>query len=301
MRAIASLLLTGLLAACATSGGGRPMDIELTRLLDESTRGEAMMPSELRAGLRALEVHDLETASRAFNAGLQLDPRNSTYHFLNALTYHLMASDGYTSQYPFAQTGYEITLGFEPGAMRAIYQLARLHLEQRRPRLAQDYFARGLLIKPDSLDFLMGLAAASYTARDLAAAEGAIARALEIAPDEPGVQRAAAVINAASGRRREAQFRLADYTLLTDDSTDVARVTNRLADWDGSGYGLGPLYNSLYWLIKYSGSWFGLSISVYIWLIVKPVRFLLSVVFARTLLVVPVVVTLPLRGQPGNS
>ena len=165
----------------------------------------------IQYGLAALDRGDLGTASVAFNRFLVDRPKNATAHFLNGLTYHLMARAGDSSQYSLAEIGYQAALRFEPSAWVAAYQLGRLYFERKEFAAAQDQFAYALLYEERNVRLLLELAAASYFAQDLPSALGAIMLAEEIQPDRQAVQVAAAMSYSANNMPAAARYHLRRY------------------------------------------------------------------------------------------
>ena len=185
----------------------------------------------INQGLAALDAGDLRNASSTFNGVLVDRPRNATAHFLNGLTYHLMAQAGDSSRYTLAEIGYQSALRFEPSAWVAAYQLGRLYYEQKNFAAAQEQFAYALLYEEHNIRLLLDLAAASYYAQDLPSALGAIRLAEAAAPSNQAVLKAAAVIYSANNLRDEAQERLKRYQEATNDGEHTSRLTGRVEDW----------------------------------------------------------------------
>ena len=185
----------------------------------------------IRDGLTALEAGDLQVASASFNGLLVDRPRNATAHFLNGLTYHMMARAGDSSQYVLAKIGYQSALRFEPSAWVAAYQLGRLYYKQKRFAAAQEQFAYSLLYEDRNVRLLLDLAAASYYAHDLPSALGAIRLAEAAAPDNQAVLMAATMIYSANNLPDEAQDRLQRYQAAAKSGEHLPRLTDRVDDW----------------------------------------------------------------------
>lgn len=185
----------------------------------------------LRKGITALYANDLREASAQFNQALRQNPRNSQLQLLNGLAYHLMAEAGDTKQYELAKVGYQLALKFDKNNWLAAMQLGRLYLKTKDYPLAQEHFAYGLLYQPDNASLLYGLAQASYFARDLATASGAIKRAQSLSSDDPNILAASALIAAATGQTVDAGRFLTLYQQREPDAARSERVVERVADW----------------------------------------------------------------------
>lgn len=233
-RWLAVLAFFGL-AACTgeTEPGSSKFDLAaLGKAPAVSTNNPGGFTHEaIQNGLAALDTGDLQTASTAFNRFLVDRPRNATAHFLNGLTYHLMARAGDSSQYSLAEIGYQAALRFEPSAWVAAYQLGRLYFERKEFAAAQDQFAYALLYEERNVRLLLELAAASYFAQDLPSALGAIMLAEEIQPDRRAVQIAAAMIYSANNMPTEARDHLQRYQALAGNDNRSARLAGRMTDW----------------------------------------------------------------------
>ncbi len=247
-RAGRAAILVLLLAACASGetaergGSFTPLaGSGLSALLAEVPDRHRRDPF-LRTAIRALEEGRLKDASAGLNRALKFDPQNARLHFLNGLVYHLRAEAGDASLFELAEVGYRLALQFDPGDAAAARQLGYLKYRQQRFREAQDAFAYALLLEPEDVTSLQGLAAASYYARDLDTASAAIAKALERAGGTPRILRTAAMIAAAAGRFDEAETFAARYDRQSEVSRyRVRRLFERVAAWKRlHREGLGP-------------------------------------------------------------
>ena len=212
--------------ATAINGG------ELAALMKNlPTRG--LNGSFVRAGVESLRHGNYLEASSAFNRALKFDPTDANLHFLNALTYHLRAENGDSSQFDFAKAGYDLALRYDPGNYWAAYLQGQIMVREQKFRKAQDAFAYALLNAPDNVAVLSALASASYFAQDIAVATQAIDRAMELAPDDPEIRYNRALIEAAAQNFDEAENELAVYrqTAGPNKSIRVARLSKRLNDW----------------------------------------------------------------------
>lgn len=185
----------------------------------------------LRKGIASLYANDLTEASAQFNQALRQNPQNSQLQLLNGLAYHLMAEAGDTKQYDLAKVGYQLALKFDKNNWLAAMQLGRLYLKTKNYPLAQENFAYALLYQPDNASLLYGLAQASYFARDLETASGAIKRAQPLSPDDPNILAASALIAAATGSSGDARRFLELYLQRESHAIRSERVVERVNDW----------------------------------------------------------------------
>ena len=75
----------------------------------------------ITSGLELIEKGEYEKATKKFGAALKLDPRNASAHFMNALSYHLLAEMGYKENLSLAETGYIVALSFDSSNYWASY------------------------------------------------------------------------------------------------------------------------------------------------------------------------------------
>jgi len=180
--------------------------------------------------LEALRNRDIETASHRANVALRLDVANPRLQFLNGYVYHQMALSGDTSKFELAEQGYLQALRFDPGNLRAQYQLGQLYLAQRRFGLAKGYFSAVVLDDEDNLAALYNLATAAYYARDPVTAEVVLRKLLEKAPElanEPEIVQAVAISKAAVNDPAGASAFLSQASNLEN----IAFVRRRLNNW----------------------------------------------------------------------
>ncbi len=233
VAALVGILLSG----CVANGVERPKTTQLNG--GELDALMADLPSRnlndpfIAKGIDGLREGDYVAASRGFNRALKFDPTNANLHFLNALSYHLRADTGDSSQYDLAKAGYDIALRYDPGNVWAAYLQGQIMLREQNFRRAQDAFAYALIHAPDEVSILKALAFASYFAQDLESATKAINRAAELAPDDPEIRYNRVLINAAAGRLDTAADSLAHFRNTVDAKASfrTAHLTTRLGDW----------------------------------------------------------------------
>lgn len=193
---------------------------------------DSLVDQLVKAGVEALDAGDLKTASKAFNRALKFEVSNGGLHFLNALTYHLMAAQGDSSQLEYARVGYQLALKFQPSLHWAAYQLGVIDFASQSYESARERFAYAALYEPKSPEILAGLAAASYYAQDLPTALAAVDKLVALRPLDGITLRDAAMIYGAAGRFEKAtEFARAYETLGLDQPFRIQRLNRRLKDW----------------------------------------------------------------------
>lgn len=234
-RLAAAIALT--LAACASTETAGPAPIpppEPTAYLAEvrGKRDQTLNAGDIELGIKSLEARKLPEASRAFNRALKYDPTNAGLHFLNGLTYHLMAADGDTSRLEFAKIGYEQSLKFDPANAWAAYQKGLVEYRLQAFGNAQDSFAYAASFLPDNREVLTALTAASYQLQDLRTATTAMKRLVDDEQPDSTALRNAVVVFGAAGEFSEAETSLSRLASLEDGSAyRRQRLQQRLSEW----------------------------------------------------------------------
>jgi tetratricopeptide (TPR) repeat protein len=233
-RAIALFLATLTLASCASVTGqavggnaARPAHAPNSSAVPQTSR----ISPAVTTVMEAIRQDKLDDASRAVNGSLRLEPENPHLHFLNGFVYHLRSARGDPTQRDFAETGYLLALNFDPGYGLAAYQLGQLYLEGKRWRDAQDRFAQAIQIDGTRSESYLGLAVASYYARDLASAGWSVQKGVEQWPTDARLLRAAAIVAGASGDQKNAQHLLELYRAAEPNPGQYAAVERRLRQW----------------------------------------------------------------------
>ena len=183
----------------------------------------------IREGITALQDGDFIAAQSHFNRALKFDPRNSSLHFLNGLTYHMRAEAGDSSQLEYASIGYQLALEHDASNYWAAFQLGHINFNEGRYREAQEAFSYALLYAPEDQTLLRALATASYYAQDI---ETAVQATEQVADWEPAFMRSGALIYAAAGRFNDAEDLLKHYRASDGVRAGwAARAEARVRDW----------------------------------------------------------------------
>jgi len=201
---------------------------DLERKLQQRSPAQASSPFVV-AGLRSMLDGDYIDANEGFQRALKFEPRNAFLHTLNALSHQLRGDSGDPEQYDLALVGYELAAGMDPGAANIPYFMGVLKFRQQRFREAREQFARAVLLDPENVEYLTGLAAASYYIGELDIAYAVASQAKQLAPKNPDVLRASGIIYAAVGDFEDAE---ASKNALTGISNTRKRfVGQRINDW----------------------------------------------------------------------
>jgi len=165
------------LAGCAsqTSVGRQPHASSaapaFADLIEESSLRppEGITSESTVKAIQAMELirkMDLPRASRAINAALQLDGRDSYLHFLNGFVYHLLARQGDSQKSDLAIEGYRTALRLDPSNWIAQEFLGLAFLDLKQFSRAKESFSQVLLLAPDSTVSMYGLMVTSYLSGD---------------------------------------------------------------------------------------------------------------------------------------
>ncbi|WP_417841694.1 hypothetical protein [Terasakiella sp.] len=195
--------------------------------------GDRLRDPFVRAGVQALAQKDYVQALKSFNRALKFEPSNSRLHFLAALSYHLQAEQGDSSQLALAKVGYDLALRHDPANFWAASQLGYIAFSEGDYEGAQNAFAYALIYAPDQADFWHGLAVSSYGAHDIETALHAVQYLEEKASPDLSQLDDLAMIEAAAGRFAAADKYYATYMTQAANRSSfrTSLLTNRLAAW----------------------------------------------------------------------
>jgi tetratricopeptide (TPR) repeat protein len=178
-----------------------------------------------------LDKGELEDASQLMNTALKMDLSNSQLHFINALTYHLMAKGGNAKNFEYAEQGYKMAYKFDSSNVQAKYYLGLTYLDQRKFKEAQAELAAAAVMDEHDPEILYDLARASYYAGDARTSKASLDKiaALDMnIEDEEKFLRANILANAALDRPAEANRLLAKFM----DQPDTYKfLSRRVASW----------------------------------------------------------------------
>jgi Tfp pilus assembly protein PilF len=175
---------------------------------------------------------NLPRASKAINAALQLDGRNSYLHFLNGFIYHLQARQGDSQKSDLAIEGYRTALRLDPGNWIAQEFLGLAFLDQKQFSRAKENFSQVLLLAPDSTVSMYGLMVTSYLSGDpvMACAMADQYRNSVTHPD-PTFLRSAVAAYASCGKFAVAERMQSELLQSNVDPLLAERAERRLSQW----------------------------------------------------------------------
>jgi tetratricopeptide (TPR) repeat protein len=130
-------------------------------------------------GRLALELNDLPRAEQELQRAHDLVPDNAETNF--ALGNLRLTQRDLTAAKKF----YDAALKADPKHKGALNNLGIVALDENSPAIAADYFRRSLVLQPQNAKTQYLLAKALLELGDRAGAEAALARALELAPNQP--------------------------------------------------------------------------------------------------------------------
>ena len=217
-----------LLVACETTNPQEKLDIPMP--LSYTKANKAIQPQVAQA-FTLLKQEKYSEASSYINQVLQTRPKSLFFHLLNAFTYEKLAENDDPTATDLAVIGYQNALTIDPFNCFAIAQLGKIKFRNQKFHEAQEHFANALLLKPDDPNLIHELAAASYYAYDIKTALAAIRQAAEIKPEDPLVQRYAAMIYAAVGDFKSAGKHFEIFQAKAGQDPDVDIVTERFNHW----------------------------------------------------------------------
>lgn len=223
------------LSACATQ---RPTSHEppgFARLLDGTSldrRGGSDSQQQAVEAVRFITQGDLPRASRAINAALQLDQRDSWLHFLNGFVYHLQARQGDAQKSDLAIEGYRTALRLDPGNWIAQEFLGLAYLDIKQFKQAKEQFAQALLLAPDTTVSMYGLMTTSYLTGDPRLACAMADQFRQHTPQlDPTFLRSSVSVYASCGNFDAAEQMRAGLRSENADAALMQRADQRLAQW----------------------------------------------------------------------
>lgn len=195
--------------------------------LDVSARiSENSASRDVQEGLFLLRKGDFEGAQEQFNRALQKDSRNSHFHYLAALCYHLRMLDGESDYRDLAEQGYLYSIGQDPTNWLATYQIALFYQDLRQWGKAKRYWLETLNFRKRDLEVYRNAIYTAYYSRDLPTARRLLSEYEELETESGKYDEIAAVVLAASG---EGEAALASLSRLPTRSRD--RLSPRIKDW----------------------------------------------------------------------
>lgn len=223
MAALAGFLLGGCANLDQRSAAGAP---------PASAQAETSPVERLtKEGIEALRAQRTAEAVTKFNRALSLAPGEADLHLLAGLAYHQDYWRGNPAARDLAEAGYITASQLDAGLAEAYLQLGRIYLDTKRFSQAQNAFLRVLDIEPGHVDGLYGLAVASYYARDLEAALGAIRTLKQQQAGDARIARAAAFIHAAAGQDKEALDARDELAASRSAAAELGYLDRRLGQW----------------------------------------------------------------------
>lgn len=201
---------------------------ELEQKLEKKGPVRASAPFVIK-GIRSLLDGDYVAANEGLQRALKFDPRNAFLHTINALAHQLRGDNGDPEQYEQALVGYQLAARMDPGAANVPYFMGVLKFRQQRFLEAREQFARAVLLEPENVEYLTGLAASSYYIGELDVAYAVASQAKALAPNDPDVLRASGIIYAAVGDFDDAED--SKNALGGISNTRKKYVGRRIDDW----------------------------------------------------------------------
>ena len=175
---------------------------------------------------------ELPQANQTVNEALQLDPRNSYLHFLNAFVYHLQARQGDTQKGEMALEGYQQALRIDPSNWIAQEFMGLAYLDLKQFDRAKLAFSDVLLMTPESSVSIYGLMVASYLTSDARTACAMADQFQKVSTETNRLfVRSSISVYAACGNFSQAGRMRDALNKLDGGGLEVERADRRLSQW----------------------------------------------------------------------
>ncbi len=223
-----TLCSIALLSSCGTDPEGYHINPIMLKKLAQS------FPSffSLEKFTKILKEEGLKAASHNVNSALKISCNNAALHFLNGFLYEEMERAGEKGSDQLAAVAYKAAFGLDPSNPVGCYLYGSHKLRLGEYAVAQQFLSYACVLNPKSPDAFYGLAYCSYYLCDLPVALSAIKTALKINPKSPEIQRAAAMIFAATGNTALAEKALKCYgSSVGFTHTAYTRTHERVQQW----------------------------------------------------------------------
>ena len=193
---------------------------------------DSEMLTKAAAAINFIKRMELPEASKAINAALQLDARNTYLHFFNAFIYHLQARQGDTQKTEMAIEGYQQALRIDPSNWIAQEFLGLAYVDAKQFDRAKLEFSNVLLLNPESQVAVSGLMVSSYLTGDPRTA-CAMADQLRKAPQAQtqNFVRSSISVYASCGDFVSADSMRQTLTGMDGNASELQRLDRRLAQW----------------------------------------------------------------------
>ena len=189
--AVAAALI-GMLGGCASA----PADKSALQAPGQDELPDSAITEE--RVMRALRKGDTHGAREVAQRLVLADPRSSRSHLLLAAAYHLSSDP---ASLDLATSGYGAARQMAGNDVWANYLAGVAAMQTSKPHQALDYFATAVMVQPNHLWALEGLAGAAYASGDVDLAQAAAQRAQALQPGSVPAWRVAALSRAALGDR----------------------------------------------------------------------------------------------------
>ena len=171
-------------------------------------------------------------ASLYVNQALSMAPRNACLHLINGFLYEEMTRQGDCTKKPLAAVAYRTAYNIDPSFWLSCYLYGLHQLREKAYPEAQDYLSSAFILMPQNPDILYALTYASYFAQDLSVALSAVSKLVTLAPQRADIQKAAAIIFAATGLFSRAEEWLKKYQKSVGVSSyESCRLQQRVQEW----------------------------------------------------------------------
>lgn len=199
---------------------------------DQTSNNSEIIALEKKATDKLTNL-EFDDASKLLNQALKRNIQSPRLQFLNAYTYHQMASSGDKSLLDLAEQGYKLAIQFDPTNWMYFYHYGLLGLDQKDYQKAQGNFAQAAILNSKHPDILYNLAVASYNSLDPVTAAGALAKLRNIPTKKtyPKVLWASSIVMASLNDSKKAAEFLGKYKKISGANVQAIYLGERLRQW----------------------------------------------------------------------
>lgn len=185
-----------------------------------------------RKGFEYLVKGKPDKASENFNLALRMNPADSRFHLLNAISYHMKVSEGDYSAADLAKEGYKLAIERDENNWVAYYMFGRLQLELNEFDDAIVSLTQALSLNSNEPQIMKAMAYAFYSKGDPVTASAMISRLEKLdALKSSADYKNAAIINAALGEQEKSQAFFQEYTSRNISPWRDEHIERRINDW----------------------------------------------------------------------
>jgi tetratricopeptide (TPR) repeat protein len=175
----------------------------------------------------------LKEASVYVNQSINIEPRNTALHLLNAFIYESLLQSGRDEHREMIDIAYRTAMDLDRTLWLTHHLRGLTAIKMGNYQKAKEYFADALILRPNDPEIMYALSYAAYYSYDLPVALAFIEKAVPLCPNQPHVVRAAAIITAAIGSAKKANDYFERYKkMVGENEPDLKVLKMRLQEWN---------------------------------------------------------------------